>query len=97
MINSMTRTCHFFDADVSQSCTRIMSIVKQYSKTDQELLMKYALKYNPGTRTLLVAFLDQVNDSIRTEVLYSSLNPATVFKIGINDDVLITKEKWRIV
>ncbi len=85
------------DADVSQSCSRIMSIIKQYSKVDQELLMKYGLKYNPGTRALLGAILDQVNDSINTDALYSSLNPATEFKLGIKDEVLITKEKWRIV
>ncbi|MCF8224248.1 MAG: DUF6088 family protein [Bacteroidales bacterium] len=85
------------DADVSQSCSRIMSIIQQYSNTDQELFVKYALKYNPGTRTLLGAILDQVNDSINTDTLYDSLNPATEFKIGIKDDLLITKDKWRIV
>lgn len=84
------------DADVSQSSSRIMSIIQQYSNTDQELLMKYALKYNPRTRALLGAFLDQTNDFIDTNTLYKSLNPVTEFKLGINDEVLLTKEKWRI-
>jgi len=85
------------DANVSQSCFRIISIINKYSIADQQSIIKYALKYNPGTRALLGAILDQVNNSIKTESLYSSLNPATEFKIGITDDVLITKEKWRIV
>jgi hypothetical protein len=84
------------DADTSQSCKRIMAIIKQYSRNNQQLFVKYAMKYNPATKSLLGAFLDQISD-IDTEPLYKSLNPATVFHLGIKDEVLTGKHKWRML
>ncbi len=85
------------DSDKSHSCQRIISIIQEYSKTDQLLFAKYALKYNPGTRALTGAILDQISDIDITYSLYKSLNPVTVFEIGIKDEVLAEKDKWRIV
>jgi hypothetical protein len=84
------------DSDVSKSCVLIINHVKKLSDPDLMNISKLALKYNPGTRALAGAIIDQVSDSGITENLLTSLNPVSVFQFNIKDEVLSNKLKWRI-
>lgn len=84
------------DADVTNSCKRIISILKELNETDRLSIAKYALKYNPGTRALTGAMLEQIDGSLITESLYRSLNPATVFEFKISKEFILENDKWRI-
>ena len=84
------------DSDVSNSCSRIIALIKDLPETDRISIAKYALRYNPGTRALAGAILDQVSDTDITKKLLVSLNPVTDFIINISIEVLRNKQKWRI-
>jgi len=85
------------DSGVTQSCLRIIALIEGLPEIDRRSLTKYALKYNPGTRALTGAILDQVSESDITQQLFESLNPVSVFKLNITSEILIHKPKWRII
>ena len=85
------------DADVNESCKRIISIFRNFSQEDRIAIVKYALKYNPGTKALTGAILDHITESNITDQLYKSINPATDFDLKISNEVLPNKRKWRIL
>ena len=84
------------DSNVSQSSLRIMTLIEDLPEVDKRTLAKYALKYNPGTRAMTGAILDQVTESDITQLLLESLNPVSIFKYNITSERLIHKHKWRI-
>ncbi|HEC44920.1 MAG TPA: hypothetical protein ENI20_19075 [Bacteroides sp.] len=84
------------DADITESCKRILVIINDFTETEILSIAKYALKYNPGTRALTGAILDQVYGENITNSLFISLNPATVFEFNISSDILVNTFKWRI-
>ena len=85
------------DSDVSKACSQIMSIVSKLNESDRVTMARLALKYNPGTRALVGAIIDQVSSSDITIALFKSLNPVSWFTFNISDEVLGNKVKWRIV
>jgi predicted transcriptional regulator of viral defense system len=84
------------DSDVSKACSQIMVIVSRLSESERVTLARLALKYNPGTRALVGAIIDQVSPSDVTDALFKSLNPVSWFPYSISDEVLYNKVKWRI-
>lgn len=85
------------DADVNESCRRIISILREFSQEDRIAIAKYAFKYNPGTKALAGAILDHISETCITDQLYISINPATDFDLKISHEALPTKLKWRII
>jgi len=85
------------DSDVSKAYSQIMSIVSKLNESDRVTMARLALKYNPGTRALVGAIIDQVSSSDITVALFKSLNPVSWFTFNISDEVLGNKVKWRIV
>jgi hypothetical protein len=84
------------DSDIIKSCIRIIALVNDLSETDRILIAKYAFKYNPGTRALTGAILDNVSKTVITNQLLVSLNPVTAYIFNISNEVLPNKAKWRI-
>ena len=58
--------------------------------------MKLALKYNPATKTLVGAIIENVNSKLDTEIMYKALNPATSYSFKITKKTLPNKQKWFI-
>ena len=85
------------DADVTESCKRIISIFRDFSQEDRIAIAKYARKYNPGTKALAGAILDYISEDSITDQLYYSINPATTFDLKISIEVLPNKQKWMIL
>ena len=84
------------DAPVNKSCIRLMVLLKELDKEQQESIKKLGLRYTRATRALLGALLEQIDASIDTNRLKKSLNPITVYKLAISDTVLPTAENWNI-
>lgn len=85
------------DTSIDNSCMRIKYLLKNLSVDASGDIAKYAIKYNPGTRALTGALLDEISNKKITSELYASINPTSNFKIPIGEDVLVYKNKWRIV
>ena len=83
------------DTTVEKSCIRLKAIIKDLEISDQKLLMKLAMKYNPATRALLGAILENVN-KLDTDVIYKTLNPATSYTFNISEKTLPNQQKWFI-
>jgi hypothetical protein len=84
------------DSDISISCEKLILQIKNLSGSDLLVIVKLALKYNPGTKALAGAIIDKVSDSDITGQLLESLNPVSVFPFNISEKVLDNKLKWRI-
>jgi len=84
------------DAPVDKSCIRLMVLLKELDKEQQESIKKLGLRYTRATRALLGALLEQIDASIDTNRLKKSLNPITIYKLAISDTVLPTAENWNI-
>lgn len=83
------------DTDQNQSCKRLIQIIKELSPDNLNKLKKLVLKYNASTKALTGAILDMV-ESNNTKAIYESLNPATTYNFSISEQILSTKDKWRI-
>ncbi len=84
------------DSDVSDSCKKLILKMKKLPNPDLLVIVKLAMKYNPGTRALAGAIIDKVSDSDITGQLLDSLNPVSVFTFSVSEKVLDNKLKWRI-
>jgi len=84
------------DSDVSKSCQRLISIIGMLPEKNLDLLIKYALKYNPGTRALTGAIVEQISTKNNTKQLLESLNTVSEYNFNISEAVLNNKLKWRI-
>jgi len=84
------------DADINKSCERLIRIIQELSRKEQEYLVKLALKYNPATRALTGAILESINSETSVESLYKSLRGTTVFKFNISEKTLKNRKKWQI-
>jgi len=84
------------DSDITGSCEKLILQIKNLSDSDLLVIVKLALKYNPGTRALAGAIIDKVSGPDITGQLLNSLNPVSVFPFSISEKVLDNKLKWRI-
>lgn len=84
------------DASMPFLCKRFLSIINELSEDDLNRMIRLSLKYPPATRALLGAFVSELNKSVNTDTLFKSLNPITVYKIGISTNELSTAENWHI-
>lgn len=84
------------DTTVEDSCIRLKAIINDLEMSDQEMLIKLALKYNPATRALVGAIIENVNSKLDTENLYKTLNPATSYSFKISEKTLPNQHKWFI-
>lgn len=84
------------DTSTEQSCRRLLSIVSALSNENKISLIKLAAKYPAATRALLGALLEENIDKKKVEILKSSLNPITVYKIDGITNVLSQAINWNI-
>lgn len=84
------------DANINASCERLKIVIQDLAETDQDSLLKLAMKYNPATRALLGAILELIKGEAFIESLYKTLRLTTTFNLNISDKVLINKDKWLI-
>lgn len=84
------------DTTTSQSCKRILAILREYPKSDIEQIIILALKYTSMVRALLGAMIENIGGEEQARLLWKSLNPITAYNVGIDKEVLPEIQKWRI-
>lgn len=85
------------DGQTDRTITRIKSILKDLSEEQVRSLVELSLKNRPFTRALLGAILEDLNMfPVLRELLKNSLNQFSVYKLGISDSLINSKDSWRI-
>jgi hypothetical protein len=84
------------DANMQAAIGIIIGQIQQLTGSKLKEIIGYALKYPPRVRALLGAALSSMGKGALAKALKESLNPLTVFKLGINDTLLPPAAKWNI-
>ena len=78
----------------NEACEILRKTVCRLTQGERRQIVSLSMKYTDYVRALVGAMLEGTDTD--TETLYQSLNPATVYKIGLNDEVLPNRKKWRV-
>lgn len=84
------------DATISQSCRRMIAIIRELNEKETDKLLILAEKYPPMVRAILGAMIENIYGANKVLPLWNTLNPLTSYKIGIDEQVLPEIKKWRI-
>ncbi|MCF0061330.1 DUF6088 family protein [Dyadobacter chenwenxiniae] len=84
------------DLDLQAAIEIVTNQIRQLTKGELTEIVGYALKYPPRVRALLGAILSVMGKAAIAKILKESLNPLTVFKLGINDRLLPSAPEWNI-
>ena len=84
------------DTTPNNACQRLIYLIEKLDEQEIFKIKKLALKYTPQTIALLGAMLETINPKEDTNLLFKKLNPITVYKLGITDNILPTQKKWNI-
>ena len=71
--------------------------VAAISKEQKERLAVLAKEYRPRTRAIIGAVLEELGELEKSYMLKETLNPLSSYKVGLSNDVLREKSKWKIV
>jgi predicted transcriptional regulator of viral defense system len=85
------------DSSPTKAVLVIIEKLKSMEEKELKKMIKFSLEYNPRTRALLGAILDCYFKSIDVSIIADSLNPITIYKIGIRSDVLSNHLNWNII
>ncbi len=85
------------DTTIDDSVSRFSTIFNDLSDKDVALLTTLSLKYSPQTRALVGALLEPRLSEAQATKLRNSLNPMTVYKLGISNAVMPNQNNWYIV
>lgn len=77
------------------ACFILRGIVRNMQPNERKQLSTLALAYTDYVRAVVGAMLDEVGDT-DTATLSRSLNVASTYKIGLSDDALPCRKKWRV-
>jgi predicted transcriptional regulator of viral defense system len=96
MLDAISKIKEIPDSSVDHSCGILSKLIKQLGDSEKESLIKLAKKYQPSTRALTGALLENIFGTAASETLYKSLNPSTKYQFGLSQNRLPNKQKWRI-
>ena len=74
----------------------LLNFLKELKQKDILRLIKYALKYPPRTCAFLGALLEKLKTGQDISQLKQSLNPLTIYALGIDKRTLSTVPQWNI-
>lgn len=77
-----------------EACATMRATIRKLPATERMLLASLAMKYTDYVRALVGAILDETDTN--TYSLSRSLNPGSTYKIGLTDNDLPNRKKWRI-
>lgn len=97
LLDALSQIKKIPDTTIEKACKRFLSLLKPLSDSEEKTLVRLAQKYNPATRALLGAMLEELGKTNYLEALFTSLNPITKYKLPGVEKVLSTTEKWNIV
>lgn len=84
------------DAAVDDVVRGIINAIGTLTPAQRILLVECARAYNPSVRALVGAIMRARWPKVPVDALAASLNPLTVYKIGVSADLLPSKAAWHI-
>ena len=84
------------DLDKKTAIKYLLNRLKKLTDNEQSRVIKYALKYPPRTRAFLGALLNKISSKYDTAKLKKSLNPLTIYTMGMKTEHLATAPDWNI-
>lgn len=84
------------DTKSEVSFERIMRMVQLLDKRNLHQLLNLAKNYPPSTRALLGAMLEALGYRNESQALKATLNPASIYKIGLSQSTLANFKDWKI-
>lgn len=85
------------DVSVDQALNKISFFLKDYTRKDQERMVRLCKKYPPRTKALLGAMLQNLGRENLADSLKKDLNPLTAYNIGVSSKTLPNKAQWSIL
>ncbi len=84
------------DTTPDEALSKIIDIITDFPYDEKLKLLKGAERYNPSVRALVCAIFDLKFSDIDIQSLSDSLNPFSSYKLGISDNSLPNKKRWKI-
>ena len=78
-----------------EACITLRGIIRKMQPNERKQLATLAMAYTDYVRAVVGAMLDEAGDT-NTTALSRSLNVASTYKIGLSDDALPNRKKWRV-
>jgi len=97
ILDAMRTIKLILDASLETSSNRLFAILRDLPQDRKTTLVRLGFKYQPATRALLGALLDELNETALTDTLYKTLNPITKYKFTGVNKVISTTTKWNII
>ena len=85
------------DTNLAESVGRLNDIIAELKATDLDVLIKLAFKYPPRVRALLGAIVENIGMKEKVFGLRKTLNPATTYKIGLQNEKCLNLKDWYII
>jgi hypothetical protein len=85
------------DTSISETLKAIKSLLKEMNPNDIQTMIFLVQYYPPFVKALLGAIVQEVQGTRFIEILLEQLNPMSVYKIGVQNDVLKNKKTWKII
>jgi len=85
------------DSNPDDSFNILKERIADLSKVKRERLISLALSFNPGTRALLGALIENNFKGISVSKLKHSINRLSVFETGVSSEVLPNKTSWNLI
>ena len=96
LLDSIKNIKRIPDTTPDNSYNRISAIIKSLDEKSLDLMIKLAMKYNPMTRAIAGAIIEELYGEEKARVLRDTLNPITIYKVGLTKKVL-SSNNFRIV
>jgi hypothetical protein len=84
------------DTSAERSIPVLQDRMKKLTAEELNRMAKLALSYNPATKALLGALLEQLFPSVPVTALKKSLTPLSKYKLNIPETVLPNRSNWNI-
>ena len=85
------------DSNPDDSFNILKERIADLSKVKRERLISLALSFNPGTRALLGALIENYFKGVSVSKLRQSINRISVFETGVSSEVLPKKNSWNLI
>lgn len=85
------------DCTTTFACKRLTSLIDVLPDENKEKLVDLSRYYQPMVRAVLGCILEKLNKIKLSSSLKNTLNPLTSFSLGISEEFLPNKAKWKIV
>lgn len=88
LLDSIKNIKRIPDSTPDRSYNRIKAIVSSMDEKKIDQMVKLAMSYNPMTRAVTGAIIDELYGEEKARMLKVTLNPITIYKVGLTKKVL---------